>query len=439
MDAAQAAQSTVDTHAALTNNPHSVTKAQVLAAELIVNADVKSDAAIVESKLSLDYSTSSLNSAINTLSSTISNFEWQPSVLDIELDSDNISSPSTGDRYLINGTGLNDFAGQDNKIAEWNGSSWDFTTPTTGMFVSVDDESDRLYNYGGSSWSVKYFEVTTASTGLTKVGFDVRLDDAVASNGIQVSSGAISAVVDDSTIEINASQQLALKDGGILNSHVNASASIAESKLALDYSTSGLNTAVGAAQGDATQALADAAAAQSDIDNHIADASGAHASSAISYSGSDLSGSDVDAALDDAGSRIASLESSVSKVEAVEDEKVAGEAFAAGLWAVRAYVSGETAGKYYKADNDASSNDNFYVVGLANPASPVALDGTLEVVKHGKMTVTGHGFSAGPLFLSASGAVTQTAPSADGEAVVLLGHVEDANTIEVQIVPQGVN
>jgi hypothetical protein len=40
-------------HIASTLNPHSVTKAQVLAAELIVNADVKSDAAIAYSKLNL--------------------------------------------------------------------------------------------------------------------------------------------------------------------------------------------------------------------------------------------------------------------------------------------------------------------------------------------------------------------------------------------------
>ncbi len=60
---------TITNHTGSTSNPHSVTKAQVLTAELIVNADVKSDAAIAESKLALDYSTSSLNAAIGALSS----------------------------------------------------------------------------------------------------------------------------------------------------------------------------------------------------------------------------------------------------------------------------------------------------------------------------------------------------------------------------------
>jgi len=53
--------------AAVTGNPHSVTKAEVLSGNLIVNADVDAAAAIVESKLALTYSTSSLDSRITAL------------------------------------------------------------------------------------------------------------------------------------------------------------------------------------------------------------------------------------------------------------------------------------------------------------------------------------------------------------------------------------
>ena len=56
--------STLSGHITDTANPHSVTKAQVLTGNLIVNADVDASAAIAESKLALDYSTSSLNTAI---------------------------------------------------------------------------------------------------------------------------------------------------------------------------------------------------------------------------------------------------------------------------------------------------------------------------------------------------------------------------------------
>ena len=54
------------THTSNTSNPHSVTKAQVLSGDPIVNADVDASAGIEESKLTLDYSTSSLNTAITT-------------------------------------------------------------------------------------------------------------------------------------------------------------------------------------------------------------------------------------------------------------------------------------------------------------------------------------------------------------------------------------
>ena len=56
----------LSTHTSNTSNPHSVTKAQVLSGDPIVNADVDASAGIEESKLALDYSTSSLNTAITT-------------------------------------------------------------------------------------------------------------------------------------------------------------------------------------------------------------------------------------------------------------------------------------------------------------------------------------------------------------------------------------
>lgn len=63
----------ISNHTGSSSNPHSVTKAQVLASELIINTDVKSDAAIAESKLSLSYSTSSLNTAISNHTGSSSN------------------------------------------------------------------------------------------------------------------------------------------------------------------------------------------------------------------------------------------------------------------------------------------------------------------------------------------------------------------------------
>jgi hypothetical protein len=50
------------------------------------------------------------------------------------------SSPSSGDRYLIDGTGTGAWSGHDGEIAEWNGSSWTFTVPSDGSTVTVQDE-----------------------------------------------------------------------------------------------------------------------------------------------------------------------------------------------------------------------------------------------------------------------------------------------------------
>lgn len=123
--------------------------------------------------------------------------------------------------------------------------------------------------------------------------------------------------------------------------------------------------------------------------------------------------------------------------------KIAGEAFAAALWAVRyakAADAGFVAGRVYKADNDASSADDFYVIGLARPAGSLSAADPINVVKSGEITATGHGFTVGaPLFLDAGGNVTETAPTADNTAVVRVGMVIDANTIEVQIQVMGVN
>lgn len=65
--------SDLTSHISNTSNPHSVTKSQILTGNLIVNADVDSSAGIEESKLTLDYSTSTLNSDIGTVSGDLTN------------------------------------------------------------------------------------------------------------------------------------------------------------------------------------------------------------------------------------------------------------------------------------------------------------------------------------------------------------------------------
>lgn len=126
----------------------------------------------------------------DTISGALTTGEWQDSCLDIVLDPTALS-PSTGDRYLINGTGAGDFLGHDYDIAEYNGTGWDFTTPTTGTRVGVDDESGRLYYFGGTGpWSAKYFESTTASLGCKKDGFDIQAD-LLAGGGLKLATNSL--------------------------------------------------------------------------------------------------------------------------------------------------------------------------------------------------------------------------------------------------------
>lgn len=213
-------------------NVSSISYAKLNLGGFVDNDDIAGAAEIAETKLALDFSTASLDARIDTLSSSIQNFEWQESVIDKDLTAPP-GGESAGDRYLVGldttasaATGA--WAGQDGNIAEYNGASWVFTTPTVGMFISADDEGDKLYSFGGTVWSAKYFEATTASTGLTKPGggFDIQLANANA-NAIQVSSGVFSVNVDDSSIEIS-TNALQLKDGGVTDAKLAAGISLSK-------------------------------------------------------------------------------------------------------------------------------------------------------------------------------------------------------------------
>ena len=162
-----------------------------------------------------------------------SNIEWQDSVITAGVLDPTALTPSIGDRYLINGTGAGAWAGQDNNIAEWNGSGWDYTAPTTGMRVGADDEPNvAFYLFGGSTWESKNVESTTASNGLVKVGYDIQVDPTLAGAGLGFAAGVMSANVDDSSIEI-ATDTLQVKALGITNAML--AGSIDDSKLASDY------------------------------------------------------------------------------------------------------------------------------------------------------------------------------------------------------------
>ena len=60
--------------------------------------------------------------------------------------------PSSGDRHIVTATATGDWAGQETKIAEYNGTIWTFQLPTEGWEVYAQDENIRL-KYDGSAWA----------------------------------------------------------------------------------------------------------------------------------------------------------------------------------------------------------------------------------------------------------------------------------------------
>jgi len=79
----------------------------------------------------------------------LNSLDWQESVI-TQTSGSPPPSPTTGDRYIVNGSGTGAWAGQGDNIAEWDGAAWDFTTANEGMAAWVEDE-DTAYVFN-TSW-----------------------------------------------------------------------------------------------------------------------------------------------------------------------------------------------------------------------------------------------------------------------------------------------
>jgi len=101
------------------------------------------------------WTASKINSAIQ---SNINGVSWQEPVEDKDLTAPP-GSPSSGDRYIVATSGTGDWSGHDGDIAEYNGSSWDFTADVEGFACYIKDE-DKLYTNNGTTW-VTFGSVST--------------------------------------------------------------------------------------------------------------------------------------------------------------------------------------------------------------------------------------------------------------------------------------
>lgn len=137
----------------------------------------------------------------NAVAGVVIPTEWPDSVKSIATDVP--AMPITGDRYLV-GIGINAFAGKDDNLAQYDGTAWVFTVPTTGTFLSVDNDLTGLYYYGGTGWTKKTFETNTAGTGIDITGGVISIADTIVaadgSGGLTFVGGVLAiGVIDGGT------------------------------------------------------------------------------------------------------------------------------------------------------------------------------------------------------------------------------------------------
>lgn len=81
-----------------------------------------------------------------------SGIKWVPKVKSMTiLNPDDISSPTKGDRYIIDGTPVGSWTGHPKSIAEYNGTSWDFITYSNNTAAFVEDKNSAFV-YMNSIW-----------------------------------------------------------------------------------------------------------------------------------------------------------------------------------------------------------------------------------------------------------------------------------------------
>jgi hypothetical protein len=130
----------------------------------------------------------------------------------------------------------------------------------------------------------------------------------------------------------------------------------------------------------------------------------------------------------------------VAKAPLLKKAFVAGESFAANTsFAVRFAISGETAGRVYKCDKDASTSKKYMAIGIALATSAISAGDSIDVVLlgHHAQGSSDSAFDSADvgkeLFVGTSGAIILAASLADttNEAQFCLGVVESTTSIHV--------
>jgi len=92
------------------------------------------------------------------------------------------SSPAPADRYIVGSGAGGDWSGQENAIAFWDGSAWNFTAPAAGWQAHVLDENTTLV-FDGGGWDYPTLHLQN----LTSLGINTTADS---TNRLAVSATA---------------------------------------------------------------------------------------------------------------------------------------------------------------------------------------------------------------------------------------------------------
>lgn len=188
-----ALEGTISGHISDFGNPHNVTKAQVLSGDPIVNTDVDAAAAIEESKLDLDYATDTLNTNIGNVANDLSTHTGDtnnPHDTEISnLHDVTISTLQDGDVIsydLLNDTWKN---GQPAGGALSTLSDTTITSPTDKQLVQYDYANSKWIN-SSDVWNTieinDIANINTASSAVTLTASDKRHQIFTATDGFDV-------------------------------------------------------------------------------------------------------------------------------------------------------------------------------------------------------------------------------------------------------------
>jgi len=310
----------------------------------------------------------------------------------------------------------------------------------SGSTVSVDLASTsglESSNPGNSAGQLRV-KLEASNPSLKITGSNELAAKLDAAGAITSGASGLKVGVDNSTIEI-VTNALQIKALGITNSHISNSAAIAYSKLALTGSIVNADISASAAIAYSKLNLS-ASIVDADIASGAAIAvnklAALTASRAVVTDGSGvLSASSATSAnlvtLTD-GSNADALHSHSILKQTV----VVGEAMAANTsWLVRWAVSGETAGRVYKADQDATTSDLFYVVGVVLSGTSLSAGNSATMYTFGSYTLgsSDSSFASGdvgkPVYLTSSGAFSTTAPSTANYAIYRIGVVQTTTSM----------